>query len=156
MLLLALPVAGQNITRSAGLRFGQTTGFTYRQYIDDQSAFQGLLSFRRDGIQVTGLKQQFRQHYLEYSENLYISWGYGGHIGFFYDDSFEYGKTEYHYPSSRFSPVFGVDAYGGIEYRIKEIPIVVGLDFKPFFELSTVRFFEFSFWDFGFNLQYEF
>jgi hypothetical protein len=156
ILLLALPTTGQNITRNAGLRGGQTAGITYRQYMDEESAYEGILSFRRNGLQVTGLKQHFQPQYVEFTDNLFVSWGYGGHIGFFYDDKYVFGRTNYYYRSPMFSPVVGVDGFAGIEYRVKQIPLVVGIDYKPFFELSAARFFSISFWDIGFSLKYAF
>ena len=157
-LLLAAPgtpVEAQNITRNAGFRGGQTSGFTLRNYFDESNAIEGILSFRKQGLQVTGLKQFIIPKFHEYSENIFMVWGYGAHAGTTYSNSWDFAASSYYGPK-RFSPVVGIDGYISLEYRIREFPLVVGIDYKPFFELSATRYFSMSLWDLGFCLSYAF
>lgn len=145
----------QNYTRNAGVRGGITSGFTYRNYMDENNALEGMLSFRLNGLQVTGLREFFMPKLEEYSENIYMEWGYGAHVGTTYADSWKFGTYTY-FSSRKFSPVLGIDGFVGLEYRIREFPFVVGIDYKPFFELSANRFFHLQIWDIAFSLKYAF
>ena len=155
MTIIVSHTEAQNITRNIGLRGGQTAGITFRKYFDEDNALESILSFRLNGIQLTGLKQFIKPKFEEYSDRIFMVWGYGGHVGTTYSNSWDFAARSY-YGNKRFSPVAGIDAFIGLEYRIKEIPLVVGLDYKPFFELSLSRFFSLNPWDLGFSLKYAF
>jgi hypothetical protein len=43
-----------------------------------------------------------------------------------------------------------------MEYGFSAIPIVIGVDFKPFFELYGPFLARVNFWDFGFQVRYNF
>jgi len=61
-----------------------------------------------------------------------------------------------HRPEKRFSPLIGLDGFLGIEYHFPGIPVLVGLDYKPFFEMSLYQYFQMSAWDVAFTLKYKF
>lgn len=153
--IIHIQANAQNYTRNAGVRGGITAGFTYRNYMDESNALEGILSFRLNGLQVTGLREFFMPKLEEYSENIYMVWGYGAHAGTTYADSWNFGTRTY-FSSRKFSPVIGIDGFAGLEYRIREFPLVVGIDYKPFFELSANRFFNLQIWDLAFSLKYAF
>jgi len=143
--------------REVGLRGGITSGITYRQYLEDNFSYEGLLSFRQDGMQFTLLRQIHEQAFFDVSDNLYIVYGYGAHAGFFYDSQYKlFMFNRIYYPERRFSPVVGVDGYGAIEYRLSSFPFTIALDYKPFFEISTQQFFKISIWDIAFAVKYRF
>ena len=148
-------IKGQNYTRSIGIRGGQTSGFTFRQYRDDANAYEGILSFKQNGLQVTLLKQFIKPYFTEHSDNIYLVWGYGAHIGTHRTSVFEVFSRKF-YDLNSITPLIGLDAYAGLEYRIREVPLVLGLDFKPFFDLAGARFFSMSVWDFAVSLKYNF
>ena len=145
----------QNYTRTAGIRCGQTSGFTYRQYMDESNAYEGIVSFKKNGLQLTLLKEFVQPYFLEHSENIYLVWGFGAHAGTNRTSSWEI-FTKRFYELSSVIPLFGIDGYAGLEYRIKEVPLNVGVDFKPFFDLAGARFFSMSIWDFAITLKYNF
>jgi hypothetical protein len=156
ILLLSPSISeAQNYTRNAGIRGGQTSGFTYRQYMDEGNAYEGILSFKQNGLQLTILKEFVQPYLTEHSENIYLVWGFGVHAGTNRTSSWEI-FTKRFYDFSSITPLIGVDGFAGLEYRIREIPLIVGADFKPFFDLAGVRFFSISLWDFAISLKYNF
>ena len=145
----------QNYTRNAGIRGGLTGGFTYRQYMNDANAYEGILSFKQGGLQLTLLKQFVQPYFTEHSDNIYLVWGYGAHLGTHRTYAFEIFSKKY-YNFNSITPISGLDAFAGLEYRIREIPLIISADFKPFFDLVGIRFFSMSVWDFAISLKYNF
>lgn len=153
-----LPSFSQNFLREAGLRGGQTAGITFRQYLDEHLSYEGILSFRKSGMQFTLLRQVHEMNpVFNLDPNLRLIYGFGGHVGYFFSEKYQpFGYTEFYYPYRKFSPVAGVDAYAGIEYRFDSFPVVIGLDYKPFFEFSLYQYFNLSIWDIAFTARYRF
>jgi len=157
LLITGLNAFSQNFTREAGIRGGLTPGFTYRQYLDDNLSYEALLSFRQGGMQFTLLRQEHEQALLEYSENIFFVYGFGAHAGYFYSDYYRlYLNHEVFYRQPKFSPVIGIDAFAGLEYRLETLPLTVALDIKPFFELSTAQFFKLRVMDLALAVKYRF
>jgi hypothetical protein len=156
ILLFSLPVAAQDYFKAAGLRGGLSSGFTYRQHLDPELAYEGILSFRKGGLQFTVLREHIQPALFEFSNDFFFIYGYGGHAGFSYTDNYYIMFQEYNYYQKRFSPLLGVDGYVGLEYRIPVVPIQVGIDVKPFFEFSMFEFFKLVPWDFSFTAKYIF
>ncbi len=147
----------QNYTREAGIRGGLTSGFTFRQYLNDHLSYEGLLSFRQRGLQLTVLRQIHEQEPNDYVDNLFLVYGLGAHAGFYYSDIYRsMWYRDYYYSQPVFSPVIGIDGYVGAEYRFTTVPFGFGIDYKPFFEFSTVQFFRLRLWDFAFTARYRF
>jgi hypothetical protein len=156
ILLFSLTAHAQNYFRAAGIRGGLSSGFTYRQHLDPELAYEGLLSFRRGGLQLTALRQHIQPALFEFSEDFYFLYGFGGHLGFNYTDNYFFMFHEYNYSQKRFSPLVGMDGYLGLEYHISAVPIQIGLDLKPFFEFSIFEFFRIVPWDCAFSVKYTF
>jgi len=156
ILLFSLPSAAQEYSRAAGLRGGLSSGLTYRQHLAPELAYEGLLSFRKGGLQCTILREYIQPAIFEFSEDFYFAYGYGGHVGYNFTDHYVIMFHEYNYYEKRFSPLIGIDGYIGLEYRIPVIPLQVGIDLKPFFEFSLFEIFRFAPWDLAFNIKYLF
>ena len=148
----------QNFMREAGLRGGLTSGYTYRQYLDEYLSYEGIFSFRKAGMQFTLIRQVHEMNpVLDLGTNFNFLYGFGGHVGYYFSDYYKvFGNAEYYYDQKMFSPVVGVDAYAALEYRLDSFPLVVGMDYKPFFEFSMYQFFKLRLWDFAFNIRYRF
>lgn len=148
----------QNFNREAGIRAGITSGFTYRMYLDDYLSYESILSFRRSGMQVSLLRQIHEEgSFLDQGNKLHFIYGLGGHLGFFFTDRYKsFGYNSLNYPQKKFTPVIGIDAYAAMEYRFDSFPIVLGMDYKPFFEFSMYQFFKMRLWDLAFTLKYRF
>ncbi len=147
----------QNFTREAGIRGGLTSGLTYRQYLGDRLSYEGILSFRQGGLQLTVLRQIHEPEPNDYVENLFIVYGFGAHAGFYFSDRYRsMWNHDYFYPEPVFSPVVGIDGYAGAEYRFVSVPVSFGIDYKPFFEFSSIQFFRLRLWDFALTARYRF
>jgi hypothetical protein len=147
----------QDTGREAGFRGGVTSGLTYRQYLEHNFSYEGILSFRQDGLQFTLLRQIHEQSFFDVSDNLFFVYGYGAHAGFFYSRDYKmFVRNHVYYRERRFSPVFGIDGFGSVEYRMTTLPLSFALDFKPFFEVSVYQFFKINIWDLGLSVKYRF
>jgi hypothetical protein len=155
-ILLCPYICSQNYTRNAGLRIGNATGLTYRQYIDKESAFEAIINYTKGGLRLTALKQYYRPAFYEISDNLNFIYGYGAHVGVYYTNKYKILNKSYKLYEWRYSPVFGLDGYLGLEYEFREFPFVIGIDIKPFFEFSTSRFFYIFLDDTALSLKFKF
>lgn len=137
LLLLAWnPVQAQKV--GVGVRLGgYTSGLSGKYYADDRVAYEGIIgtSFGRRGVQLTGL---YELHADALGlQNLRWFYGIGGHVGFF-KSRYYYKYGNKHYPDAAGEPLttVGIDGIVGLEYQITEIPISLGLDFKPFIDVN--------------------
>lgn len=124
-------LAAQDYNQSAGLRGGSLNGLTYKQFLGSESAFEGIVYTRWRGIQVTGL-YEIHANAFEV-DKLQWYYGAGAHLGLFsgYKDHPFFDEKD----RNESFMLLGVDAIIGIEYTIEEIPLVVGIDWKPEFNL---------------------
>ena len=72
----------------------------------------------------------------------------GYRSGFFYQVSSETGNAETGYN--------GIDGWLAAEYRIRDIPVIVSLNLKPYFEITVPAFVRLMPGDFGFSVSYVF
>jgi hypothetical protein len=143
--------------KEVGIRGGITSGLTFRQYLEDNFSYEGLLSFRQNGLQFTLLRQIHEQSFFEVSDDLFLVYGYGAHAGFFYSSDYNlFIYNRVYYRERRFSPVIGIDGFAGIEYKLSSFPLTIAFDYKPFFEASAYQFFKISIWDMAFAVKYRF
>lgn len=156
LIILCPYIYAQNYTRSAGFRPGTATGFTYRQYINEENAVEAIVNYTRRSLRITALKQYFRPAFYEIADNLNFVYGYGAHIGLYYTNRFKILNKSYKLEEWRYSPIFGLDGYLGLEYNIREFPVIIGIDIKPFFEFSTSRFFYIFLDDTALSLKFRF
>jgi hypothetical protein len=156
LLFLCLEASGQDFMRSAGIRGGVSSGISYRGYLNPELAYEGLMSFRGNGLQFTILRQHFEPALWHISNGFFATYGYGGHLGFTNSQTHRHLFKTVHRSDDRFSPLVGLDGYLGIEYHFPGIPVQAGLDYKPFFEFSLRQYFQMSAWDLAFTLKYKF
>ena len=135
--ILALMVAAskdasaQGYDRAIGLRFGGTSGITYKT----GGGFEGILGFWGNGFSVTGLKESYATAF----DTPELSWyyGYGGHVAFFNDGDpgTNFGRGDRRYNDSEIG--FGIDGIIGLEFNPTEIPFAFSFGIKPFIEIDT-------------------
>jgi hypothetical protein len=136
-------LSGQIAIRQAGVRLGYTCGIFYQVSSEEgnaEIAYNAMVSFRKKGIQLTGLKIVYETTLDGISPDLYFAWGYGGHIGFINSDHVKSMGEEYYFHGERFCPLFGADGWIAAEYRVHEIPLNISLNLKPFVELTIPAF----------------
>lgn len=113
---------------SLGIRGPLGNGVTLKHFIGSSSALEGIAAFRyRRGGLFTVL---YEEHAPAFDvDGLYWYFGGGGHIGFWDGDD----ADPWFDPGGH--AAVGIDGVVGIEYTIEPIPINVGIDIKPSFDL---------------------
>ena len=151
---------GNRQLRTVGIRGGFSSGFEYRAYAHDQLSYKLLLSTRNRGVQLTGLKEFHQPGLLDFSDQVTFIYGFGAHIGFeswnAYDPDYIGPQPSYYYYQRRTSPVIGLDGLGAFEYTFRDVPISLGFEAKPYFNLFGRNFFQLHPFDFAFTLKYIF
>lgn len=158
IILTTITLKGQQYEKAIGFRGGLASGLTYKTSLDPGMAFEGILSFRERGLQVTGLLEKHRPCLMDYIDNLDYYWGFGAHAGYVKRNKyFDLNRNNvFSFGDNPSSPVIGMDVIGGIEYKFRRYPITVGADIKPFFELFGSSIFKIRIFDSGFTVRYTF
>jgi len=122
-ILIITSAGAQDYRTGIGLRGGLSSGFTVKHFVSTNAAFEGLLSTRWRGFEITGLYEIHHQAFDVPRLNWY--YGFGGHIGFWNGEYAKWGDVGSSYT------VIGIDGILGIEYNFTEIPVNIGIDWKP-------------------------
>jgi hypothetical protein len=124
---IVLMANAQDYKTGIGLRAGFSSGLTLKHFKSRKIALEGLLTTRWQGFDITGL---YEVHNKAFDVNN-LNWYYGGgaHIGFYNGNYADWGRTGTTYT------VIGIDGILGLEYTFDEIPINLGIDWKPTFNL---------------------
>jgi hypothetical protein len=118
-------VNAQDYQTGVGLRAGFSNGLTIKHFVSNKAAFEGILSTRWQGFDITGLYEIHNQSAFDV-EHLNWYYGFGAHIGSYNANNVPWGTS---------GAVVGIDGILGIEYNFSEAPINIGLDWKPAFNL---------------------
>ena len=149
----------QNYKIAFGLRGGWTTGFSGKYFIQDGQAIEGIFSsgWGWAGFQLTGLYEIHKPAFADKDvEGLFWFYGGGVHVsaGYSYDEWIPPHGPYIGYYDRHHYGAFGIDGIFGIEYKIAELPVTIGLDVKPFIEFSGYKYAPFNFWDAGLTIRY--
>jgi hypothetical protein len=120
----------QDYNTGIGLRGGFYNGLTVKHFISTKTALEGLLISRWRGFELTGLFEVHNQ--LADAERLKWYIGFGAHVGFWNGD---YTYSRWGVQGQNYT-VVGIDGILGLEYSFREVPINIGLDWKPAFNFS--------------------
>lgn len=139
---------GAGYTTGIGLRGGGwSSGLTVKHFLSGKNnvAFEGLLT--REYAARGGRLTLMLEKHLPVSDfkGLQFYYGAGAHIGsyrgryYFEDVRFRRGK-KYDYYRTYWTDdtnyiVGGADLILGLEYKMEDLPFVIGVDYKPFFEV---------------------
>jgi hypothetical protein len=135
----------QEYKTGLGLRLGAGVGVSVKHFINRRDAIEGLLVTRWSGFDMTGLYEVHGEAF----QTEHLNWYYGGgaHLGFYDGDHTYWGAPGYAYN------IFGIDGILGLEYTFEEVPINLGLDFKPALNLIGYQ----GLWaEFAFSVRYTF
>lgn len=118
-----------------GLRAGETSGLTIKQFIGGNTALEGIIGIWSHGFSGTLL---FEKYAATGAEGLNIYYGGGGHVAFetAYHNWYYYKKDRYYEYRHGYMGL-GIDGVVGIEYKIPPVPIAISVDLKPFVEVTT-------------------
>ncbi|HLN52177.1 MAG TPA: hypothetical protein VK212_00625 [Lentimicrobium sp.] len=121
----------QNYKTGLGVRLGYFNGITVKHFLSENNALEGIASFRWDGFVITGLYEW--QKGIAGAPGLDYELGIGGHVGAFDGDNLDWHDND---PFDDNVTVVGVDLLAGLEYTFAEVPINLGLDWKPAFNFG--------------------
>lgn len=129
--------SGYDFTDAFGIRFGSTSGITYKHKFSSYDAMEVILGTFPSAVGVTGL---YERYFLTNVSGLSFYLGVGAHIARGYYSTWGYtynpDNDQYYYYSRNyhFGPIIGIDAVGGAEYKFPSAPVALSLDFKPYAE----------------------
>lgn len=129
-LLFCLATTGfaQNYNTGIGIRGGLYNGLTIKHFTSHNTAFEGLITSRWGGVELTGL-YEIQNNFPGMSRlSSYI--GFGGHVGFWNGDHADWGTHGTQYTT------IGIDGIIGLEYSFLALPVNISLDWKP--ELNLI------------------
>lgn len=138
----------QDYKTGIGLRAGYPAGFTLKHYFNRTASFEGLLSTRWRGFEITGLYEINKPAFDIDRMNWY--YGFGAHVGFWN------GKYTYSYWGNYNDQytIVGIDGILGLEYNFKEIPVNLSIDWKP--QINVIGYSGFWFDGVAVSLRYIF
>jgi hypothetical protein len=119
----------QDYDTGLGIKVGMVPGLTAKHFFTTKGAIDGILTYRWAGINLTGLAE-FHLSVFD-TEGMYFYYGGGLHVGVW--DS---GKAK-DQPASGRKMNFGIDGIAGLEYDFRDVPLSLGLDWKPNFNIVT-------------------
>ena len=107
---------------------------SYKHFLKDTKAIEGLGYLSSDGFRLTGL---YELHFpMETAEGLQWYVGAGAHVGAW---SSEWKDK---HPGENESVAIGVDGVLGLDYKIKSVPLNLSLDWQPSFNFIGYNYFE--------------
>ena len=134
--LWTMDLKAQPYGHSVGIRAGYSSGISYKGFrLHRMGAYEANILYNRHGFNLSA----FYEHHLEpfRNERILVYLG-GGAFGGDWDEEFS----------------MGVLAVAGIEYTIRDVPLNLGLDWRPM--LNVYRVFAADFLDFGLCIRYRF
>lgn len=157
-LILIQSVDAQEYRQAVGIRGGFSSGFEYRAYANELISYRALLSTRRHGIQLTGLKEFHQYGLFDFSDELVFIYGFGVHVGFERWNAYDPDDPFYtpYYYETKTGPIAGLDGLAGVEYTLTDVPLCFGIEAKPYFNLFGKNFFQLHPFDIAFTIKYLF
>ena len=107
----------------------------------------------------SGLREFHVPDAFDINEDFSFVYGFGAHVGFeTWDVNYYYDYYPFAYKNvdRKTGAIAGLDALAAIEYTIPQIPLVLGIEAKPYFNLFGKNFFQLQPFDFAFTVKYTF
>jgi len=129
-----LSINSSSYTTAIGIRGFGTSGLTIKHFTSNSSAYEGIVGFWPNAFSATFLFEQYVNAFGEPGLNWY--YGIGGHVATKSNWAYVDGvMRSYRINDGGFG--VGVDGIFGLEYKIREIPVAVSMDVKPFVEITN-------------------
>ncbi len=157
VVLIVFPSFGfaQLFEHAVGIRAGLTAGFEYRFYMDDANSYKFLLGTRDGGVQFHAMKEFHQYDLFSFTDQLVLFYGAGMHVGYEqWEKQYIEGNTTWYEDKTAF--LAGLDGLVGLEYQFYEVPISLGFEAKPYFDLLGREMFNVQLFDFAFTVKYLF
>jgi len=124
------PLMSQDYDTGLGLRGGFSSGISVKHFYTTDIAIEGILTARWNGFKITGLAEWHLPVFD--TEGMYFYYGGGAHFGIWDTEKDYFGD-----PEQGDKLFLGVDGVIGLEYAFPGIPLSLGLDWKPGFEIIS-------------------
>jgi hypothetical protein len=148
-------VFSQDFRYAAGIRAGYTGGIEFRIYTDELNSYKFLLGSRRDGAVIHALKEFHQPGLFSFTDQLNFVYGGGLHVGYErWNQRFSRNNSVYYVTNTDF--IAGIDGLAGLEYMFAEVPLSLGIEAKPYFDLFGRKVFNLELFDFAFTIKYHF
>ena len=115
-------IGSSDYTTALGVKF-YPGAISLKHFVSDDNALEGIAYFWNRGSRITGLYEIHRD--LDNAGGLKWYIGPGAHVGFYSNKYYAGGGT-----------YIGVDGVIGLDYKIKNAPINLSLDWQPSFEFG--------------------
>lgn len=140
--------SGAGYQTGLGVRAGgYSSGLTIKHFLGDKNnvAVEGLITseYKARGGRLTLLLE--KHHPIKELKGLQFYYGAGAHLGayrgrYYFRDYRYYKGRKYdqyyvYYDDDHLYVTPGADLILGLEYKMEDLPFVVGVDYKPFFEV---------------------
>jgi hypothetical protein len=122
------------------------SAISYKVFVKSNNAFEYLGYLSLDGFRATALYEKYMP--IDGNENLTWYVGYGAHLGLW---SEEWKKNN---PNHNAGIALGVDGILGLDYKVKNAPLNLSVDWQPSFNFVGASYFE-SGWA-GLGVRYTF
>jgi hypothetical protein len=147
LILFTMSLGAQDYHTGLGLRASMAPGISVKHFFTTNMAGEGILTVRWGGFNATGLAEWHLPVFD--TEGFYFFYGGGAHLGVWDRSQDYYGST-----GDGTSVFLGVDGIIGLEYAFLDIPLSIGLDWKP--GMNVISDFGFFFDDLAISLRYLF
>jgi len=145
----------QEFKQAVGIRIGYTGGIEYRIFSDELNSYKFLIGSRERGLIAHAIKEWHRIDLFPSTDQLSFVYGGGVHIGYERWDQ-QYYDYNYSYYVTRTAFIAGIDGLAGLEYLFPKVPISLGFEVKPYFDLFGREMFDFQLFDFALTAKYNF
>ncbi|MCA1757673.1 MAG: hypothetical protein LC649_09480 [Bacteroidales bacterium] len=126
VLICLMPmIRAQDYRTGIGLRSGFANGLTIKHFTHEKNALEFLVASRWRGVELTVLYEIHNEAFN--TQGLKWYYGFGGHVGFYDGD---YTNKYWGDPGTNYT-VVGIDGILGLEYSFSEVPLNLGIDWKP-------------------------
>jgi len=143
----------QEFKQAVGIRIGYTGGIEYRIFSDELNSYKFLIGSREGGLIAHAMKEWHRFDLFPSTDQLFFVYGAGVHIGYERWDQ-QYYDYNYSYYVTRTAFIAGIDGLAGLEYLFRKVPISMGFEVKPYFDLFGREMFDFQLFDFALTAKY--
>jgi hypothetical protein len=127
LLLNVMSLTAQEYQTGLGVRGGLFSGISVKHFTSGSNAIEGVIATHYRGLLLAGMYQMHAPAFD--APGLYWYYGGGAHIGI-YNRRHRFDERVNGNVST-----FGVLGVVGLEYKINEIPITIGIDITPGFDI---------------------
>ena len=155
LIILSCGAFSQEFRQAVGIRAGYTGGVEFRIYTNELNSYKFLLGARERGAVFHAIKEFHRPDLFSFTDQLNFVYGFGVHAGYE-----RWDQRYYHYQRSNYVThtafIAGIDGLAGLEYMFREVPVSLGVEVKPYFDLFGREMFDLGLFDFAFTVKYHF